>query len=162
MPPVDAPYRIRRAVRGDIPAMAQMTGDTIVRINSRDYTPRQIEAWAARGASTARWEELWETSLSFFVAHDGQGRLLGVVSVNSRGYLHSLFVHSERQGEGIATALLFAAQDYARARGADCLYSEVSRTARPFFLARGFREIASQRVVVSGVAMENFRMEKCL
>ena len=146
----------------DCPEMAQLFYNTVHIINARDYTPRQVEAWAARGASEARWEELWDTPLSFFVANDGQGNLLGVVSVDDRGYLHSLFVHSEHQGEGIATALLLMAEDYARSRGAVRLYSEVSWTARRFFLARGFREIALQKVEVNGVSMENFRMEKPL
>lgn len=154
--------RLRPACREDIPALARLVRQTILRVNVRDYTPRQVEAWAARGASEARWEELWDTPLSFFVAHDGQGNLLGVVSVDDRGYLHSLFVHSEHQGEGIATALLLMAEDYARSRGAVRLYSEVSWTARRFFLARGFREIALQKVEVNGVSMENFRMEKPL
>ena len=129
----------------DIPALARLVRQTILRVNIRDYTPRQVEAWAARGASEARWKELWKTALSFFVAHDGQGNLLGVVSVDGRGYLHSLFVHSEHQGEGIATALLLMAEDYARSQGAVRLCSEVSWTARRFFLARGFREIALQK-----------------
>ena len=146
----------------DCPEMAQLFYNTVHIINARDYTPRQVEAWAARGASEARWKELWKTALSFFVAYDGQGNLLGVVSVDGRGYLHSLFVHSEHQGEGIATALLLMAEDYARSRGAVRLCSEVSWTARRFFLARGFREIALQKVEVNGVSMENFRMEKPL
>ena len=87
---------------------------------------------------------------------------VNIVSVDGRGYLHSLFVHSEHQGEGIATALLLMAEDYARSRGAVRLCSEVSWTARRFFLARGFREIALQKVEVNGVSMENFRMEKPL
>ena len=153
---------LRPAGCEDIPALARLVRQTILRVNIRDYTPRQVEAWAARGASEARWKELWKTALSLFVAHDGQGNLLGVVSVDGRGYLHSLFVHSEHQGEGIATALLLMAEDYARSRGAVRLCSAVSWTARRFFLARGFREIALQKVEVNGVSMENFRMEKPL
>ena len=73
---------LRPAGREDIPALARLVRQTILRVNIRDYTPRQVEAWAARGASEARWEELWKTALSFFVAYDGQGNLLGVVSVD--------------------------------------------------------------------------------
>lgn len=154
--------RLRPACREDIPALARLVRPDDPPCQYPGLYARQVEAWAARGAAEARWEELWDTPLSFFVAHDGQGNLLGVVSVDGRGYLHSLFVHSEHQGEGIATALLLMAEDYARSRGAVRLYSEVSWTARRFFLARGFREIALQKVEVNGVSMENFRMEKPL
>lgn len=158
------PYRIERAGREDIPTLAQMVGETIVRVNSRDYDPQQIRAWAARATDLSRWEGLFGSGLAFFAARDDgfRGGVAGVVSVDAQGYLHSLFVRAGRQGQGIATDLLRAAVGYARGCGARRMYSEVSRTARPFFLRRGWEQLAEQKVQVGGVWMTNFRMERSL
>jgi putative acetyltransferase len=42
------------------------------------------------------------------------------------------------------------------------VYAEVSITALPFFQHHGFRVSAKQSVIVGGVAMTNYRMEKWL
>lgn len=164
MPSDKEPYRIARAGCEDIPALTQMVGETIVRVNSRDYDPQQIRAWADRATDLSRWEELFGSGLAFFAARDDgfRGGVAGVVSVDAQGYLHSLFVRADRQGQGVATDLLRTAVEYARGCGACRMYSEVSRTARPFFLRRGWKEIAEQKVQVGGVRMTNFRMERSL
>ena len=157
IPPV-----IRPARREDIPAMARMVERTILRVNVRDYTEAQVRAWAARAGSPERWEQLWDSGLVFFAAESGQDEILGVASADAQGYLHSMFVHGDYQGKGIATALLQVAQSYVAACGTREMYSEVSLTARPFFLRRGFHIEREQVVRVSGVPMVNFRMRKRL
>ena len=52
--------------------------------------------------------------------------------------------------------------DTARLRGADCLFSNVSLTARPFFEKWGFGVESPQIVQVRGIALRNFRMCKQL
>ena len=44
------PYR-----PGDAPALLALFRDTIRRINSRDYSPAQVAAWASDDIDTVRW-----------------------------------------------------------------------------------------------------------
>lgn len=153
---------IRKGCMEDIPALAHMVGETIVRVNSRDYTAAQITAWASRASSPGRWKELFASGLVFFVAENPAGEIIGISSVDSKGYLHSMFVDYRYQGRGIASALLDEARQYAVSHAAEEMTSEVSITARLFFLARGFRVEKEQEVVAGGVPMTNYLMRRKL
>lgn len=97
-----------------------------------------------------------------FAAEDEDGRLLGYAAVSDAGALHSLFVHRDFQGCGIAARLLAEAEAYASAAGVLRITSEVSLTARPFFERRGYRTVARQRRKAFRLSLVNFRMEKDL
>ena len=155
-------FTLREARPEDITALAHMVGETIVRVNGKDYSPPQVTAWAARASSAARWKELFGTGLAFFVAENPAGEIVGVSSVNDCGYLHSMFVDYRCQGAGIASALLERAIKHAACTGAQQLTSEVSITARPFFEARGFRVEKEQEVMVGTISMKNYFMRRKL
>lgn len=59
--------------------------------------------------------------------------------MNKKGYLHSMFVHKDMQGKGVATQLLEEVEKMAVAYGVTEITSEVSLTARPFLNERGIR-----------------------
>lgn len=71
-----------------------------------------------------------------------------------------MFVHPEYQGLGIASRLLGSVEDEALKLGFSRIYTEASRTARPFFERKGFRVITKQIVEKRGQGLENFLMEK--
>lgn len=52
--------------------------------------------------------------------------------------MHSMFIHKDFQGKGVATLLLNEIERYAVAAGITRITSEVSITARPFFEKRGY------------------------
>lgn len=56
--------------------------------------------------------------------------------------LHGLYVAPERQGGGLGTRLLGAAELAARQAGFDGVLVKAQRSAQPFFLARGFALLA--------------------
>lgn len=149
---------VRLAREVDLAALIRLFEQTLRRVCSRDYTPDQIDAWAAR-ATSARWNELFASPLRFLVAEHAE-TIAGFASVDGSGHLHSLFVHPDRQRQGIASALLDAAESYAAAHGALKLTSEVSLTARPFFQRSGFRTLERQNAMIDGTCLVNYRMEK--
>lgn len=127
-----------------------------------DYTMNQIESWVKK-ADLPRWEHLLASGLHFMAAeYIPTGEVVGFVSVDSTGYLHSMFVHPLHQHRGVATFLLHAAEEFATGFKAVALDSEVSITARPFFEKQGFRMLCAQKVEVLGVEMDNFVMQKPL
>ncbi|WP_298614544.1 GNAT family N-acetyltransferase [uncultured Odoribacter sp.] len=154
-------YRIRNAEYREIPVLARLFQETLVQVNSRDYTGPQIEAWGRR-ADEERWKELFNSSLQFMVAENEEYEIVGFTSVNSRGYIHSMFVDYRFQRKGIACLLLAKAGEYARENGASVLSADVSITARPFFEKQGFCIKQKNRVNLGGITMINYTMEKQL
>jgi putative acetyltransferase len=73
-----------------------------------------------------------------------------------------LYVHADHQGSGIASRLLRTVEASAAKRGLLRLFTEASITARPFFERRGFRVIATQRVIRWAQEFVNYRMDKQL
>lgn len=155
----DMVYRIREAKDEDLKAIAALFRDTVGRINSRDYAPVQVKAWQDK-ATPERWRELWNSGLLFFVADGDKEGIVGFASVNTDGYVHSMFVGYGFEGFGIASSLLAAVEKYAKEHGAVKLTSEVSITARSFFEKRGYRVVRKQNVVLNDVVLVNFLMCK--
>ena len=156
-----ASFSVRPADRRDIPGLTKLFRDTVLRVNVRDYTPAQVLAWSACGTAE-RWEELFCSGLLFFAAEDEQREIVGFVSVSFAGYIHSLFVHADRQRCGIARLLLETAEEVARKGGVRFCRSEVSVTARGFFEKQGYEATAEQEVSVNGERLVNYMMYKRL
>ena len=85
---------------------------------------------------------------------------MGFSDLTGDGCLDMMFVHPEFQGLGIASLLLSRVEEQALKLGFKRIYTEASRTARPFFERKGFRVIARQTVEKRGQSLENFLMEK--
>lgn len=127
-----------------------------------DYTPTQINAWVEQ-ADLQRWNDLLQSGLFFMAAeYVPTHEIVGFTSVDSTGYLHSMFVHPAHQRKGVAAFLLRAAEEFAREHKAVALDAEVSITAQPFFLKNGFKMMCAQKVEVMGVELDNFVMHKPL
>ena len=66
----------------------------------------------------------------FIVAVNRQAQIVGFSSITKQGYLHSMFVHKDFQGRGIASMLLDEIEQYANITGIMRIMSEASLTAR--------------------------------
>lgn len=155
------PYRLRRAVAGDIPALMELFRGTVLTINRRDYTQPQTLDWASCGQDRAKWERMIAENY-FLVATDRSGQLVGYASLTGEGYLHSLFVHKDYQGKGIAAMLLLVTEGYAYGKGIRRILSDVSITARPFFAGHGYTVVRQQCKKADKMYLTNLRMEKSL
>ena len=98
----------------------------------RDYSLEEVEDWASCGDSVEHWCRLLSEN-AFVGAFDAQGRLAGFSSMNADGHLHSMFVHKDRQGRGVAGSLLSEVEKMAHGYGVRIIGLEASVTARPFF-----------------------------
>ncbi len=154
------PYRA-----DDAPRMLELFKDTIRRVNCRDYAPAQIAAWtseiqlkvwAAKLAS--RWCAVAEMSEEL----NDERRLGGFADLEADGHLDRFYVSADHQRCGVGRALLNAVSDEANRLRLPRVFSEVSITARPFFLKHGFRVITDQLVFSRGAAFLNYRMERII
>ena len=147
--------RIRKYKSADCKALAGLFYDTVHAINSRDYSPKQLDAWAPANVDNQKWD-------ASFLDHDtvvveSGGKIVGFGDMTAEGYLDRLYVHKDFQRRGIGTVIC----DYLE-RGCDSMNFSVqaSATARPFFEAQGYTVVKKQQVTVNGVTMTNFLMEK--
>ena len=145
---------IRRLAAQDIPEMRKLFRATVLTVNSKDYTKEEVEDWALCGDSVEHWKELLAKNdyigkellakNDYIGALDGQGGIVGFSSMNAEGYLHSMFVHKDWQGKGVATLLLSEVEKIARRYGVHKISVEVSVTARPFFEKHGYKVVKEQ------------------
>ncbi len=134
---------------------------TVLAVNSKDYTKAEVEDWVSCGDSVEYWKELLAKN-DYIGALDGQGNIIGFSSMSAEGYLHSMFVHKDWQGKGVATLLLSEVEKMARGYGVHKICVEVSITARPFFEKRGYRVVKEQKARANRLRLTNYVMEKTL
>jgi putative acetyltransferase len=143
----------------DAAKLLDLFRDTIRRVNARDYSTPQIDAWSSKDIDPADWSRRFAGR--YVVVAELSGRPVGFAELEAGGHIDRLYVSADHQGTGIGRALLESLLAEARQRGLPRLFVEASITAQPFFATRGFTTVAPQVVTLRGVEFVNFRME-CL
>lgn len=151
---------IRPYQQADAPALLTLFRDTVRRINSRDYDPRQISLWTSDEISLEGWTARFEQR--FAIVAELEGRIAGFTELASNGHIDRFFVSADHQRLGVGKALASALFAEADRRGIARLYLDASITARLFFESMGFAVVTPQTVVVRGIEFVNFRMERHL
>lgn len=152
-------FTIRQAQQPDAVELRELFQNTVLVINRRDYSQAEVEDWASCGDNLSKIEDMIKTHY-FIVAVNQQSQIVGFSSITSQGYLHSMFVHKDFQGEGIATMLLEEIERYAITAGITRITSEVSLTARPFFEKKGYVVEEEQKRKANQLSLTNFWMAK--
>lgn len=154
-------FVIRTAQNADALELQDLYRNTVLEVNRRDYSQAEVEDWASCGDDVSHIEEMIETHY-FIVAVNHQSRIVGFSSITPQGYLHSMFVHKDFQGVGIATKLLEDIERYAAEKHISRITSEVSLTARPFFEKKGYVVEVEQKRKANQLSLTNFWMAKDL
>jgi len=152
-------FRIRTARPSDAIELKDLFQNTVLMVNRRNYSQEEVEDWASCGNDISHMEDMINTHY-FVVAVNQKSQIVGFSSITPRGYLHSMFVHCDFQGMGIATVLLNEIERYADIMGIKRITSEVSLTARPFFEKRGFVVEKEQKHKANKLFLTNFVMAK--
>jgi len=150
---------LRRYRPGDAGPILALFRDTIRRVNCRDYTAAQVEAWTQPGLTVHAWSARLRDA-TFVIEADGQ--MVAFAELDPDGHVDCFFCHADWQGRGLGSMLMEHLAREARAAGAPSLYAEVSLTARPFFERQGFVVEAQQEVPVGNERLANFRMRRSL
>jgi len=147
----------------DTEAVVELYYDTVHEINSEDYSPLAIEAWAPedeREEKENKWRKALEENYSF-VAKD-KGKVVGFADIDKEGYLDRIYVHKDYQGEGIASVLLEKIENKARKEGLKYIHAEVSISAKEFFEFHGYQFVTEEALEKKGVSLIIYRMLKNL
>lgn len=132
--------------------LAALFYDTVHEVNARDYTKEQLDAWATGAIDLDAWDRSFREHYCV-VAVEG-GEIVGFGDIDKSGYLDRLFVHKDRQGEGIGTALC----ERLEAAVPGTVTTHASLTVRPFLEHRGYVVVREQQVMRRGIALKNFVM----
>lgn len=135
--------------------------DAIVVTAAQDYSPEQVNAWAAPHERTIDEWHAARARAATRIAMIGAA-VAGFADIDSQGHIDMMFVHSRFARRGVATALLGDLETYARGASIRRLTTDASITARPFFERYGFVVVAEQHPVRRGVQLSNYRMSKSL
>lgn len=146
---------IRPCRREDCQALLQLFRETVHTVNAKDYTPRQLDAWAPTDLDPAAWDRSFSQHVTLVALEKGE--IVGFADADPSGFLDRLFVHKDHQRQGIASALCAALE---KALPVSVITTEASLTARPFFAAQGYRIIKTQQVERRGVFLKNAVMRK--
>lgn len=153
--------QIRFATADDAPQIVSLFHDTIHTVNARDYTPEQLAAWSPHLAEPDAWiAKRYPTHITFVA--DAAGTIAGFGELQTDGHVDCFYCHRDYQRQGVGRAIYTAIEQHARELAIARLYVEASITARPFFAAQGFTLVKEQTVVVRGIGLTNFVMEKRL
>ncbi len=101
-----------------------------------------------------------------FVAVDDTDCPVAYALLEPDGHLDRLYNHPDHTRRGLAAALLQAAEDHARGKGIERLYTEASELARPAFERAGYGVTHRRDFTIEGpngaVPIHNYAMEKRL
>ena len=140
----------------DCPALGALFYRTVHAACTGEYTPRQLDAWAPpEGVDLAAWHESFSAHVTLVAVENGA--IVGFGDMAPDGYLARLYVAHTHLRRGVASALCAALEQAVPARRYTV---HASRTALPFFLARGWRVVKEQTVERRGVTLNNYVMEK--
>jgi putative acetyltransferase len=149
-------YRIE-----DAEPLMRLYADTVHQVNGRDYSPRQIAAWAPHRAGDLRaWRERFALTRPLVAAE--AETLIGFAELDGDGRIGCFYVHHAWQDRGVGRLLMGRLFEEARRRGITELHSEVSLTSRGFFERHGFWVVRTQEVAIQGQPIETFAMERTL
>ncbi|WML44501.1 GNAT family N-acetyltransferase [Neobacillus sp. PS3-40] len=155
--------KIRGFQANDIQQIVSLFFDTVHSVNARDYTPEQLDVWAAKDELDDKLKS-WKASMEQNITYIAElnGTIIGFSDMTHDGHLDRLYIHKDFQSQGIATKLVNLLVTKAGKLGMDYIDTYASITAKPFFEHHGFIVIQQQKVELRGVSLINYKMVKKL
>ena len=143
----------------DLAAVVRLFQDTVHTVCARDYTPKQLDAWAPQEIDMERWQATLLAHHTIVAEEDGV--IAGFGDMDDTGYLDRLYVHKDFQRQGIATAICDRLEAALSPEPSPVRFTtHASITAKPFFEKRGYRIVKEQTVERRGIRLTNYAMEK--
>jgi putative acetyltransferase len=153
---------VRAYAERDAAALAAIYRSAVQEIGPRDYSCEQVAAWLSLAPSAEQVHSLYTDGRTALVAVDARDQPLVFGDLESDGHIGYLYCSPEAAGTGVTPSVYEALKAEARSRPVSRIYVEASEAARRFFLGRGFRVLARRELLIAGVPIHNFAMERML
>ncbi len=153
---------IRRAVLTDAPQLPHLFETSIRNIASHFYSPDQVDAWAAR---KERIEAVFRDDFNArnaWVAENDEEDILAYIDLEGGGHIDFFYAHPDVSKTETTRHMYELLEAEARDQGVPYLTTEASESARRFFEKYGFAVTSRNDVILNGVGIHNYRMEKAL
>ena len=145
----------------DTEQILELNADTMRRINSKDYTEDQIEAWLSM-RNSERLRAAISAGYITVCADSENDEVLGYGS-RLNDEIHALYVSSQQQNEGIGTRILDRMEQDAISEGVKELHFHSTITALPFYTSKGYRAISKHQVpLTDGKMLDTVKVSKFL
>lgn len=151
---------IRLFNKQDAEQIAQLFHQTVREVNINDYSVNQVKAWAPDNIYFRDWVSVCSEKLTYVA--DDNGIIAGFGELEPNGHIDCFYCHKNYQRMGVGSKIYHAIEAKACELEIHRLYTEVSITAKPFFLCLGFSVIQKQQVERRGESFINYAMEKYL
>jgi putative acetyltransferase len=150
--------KIRLFKTQDAESIAQLFHDTVHAVNCRDYSSRQVKAWAPDNLHFRDWAAVCSSRFTFVA--DDEGVIAGFAELEPNGHIDCFYCHKNYQRCGVGRQLYEAIEAKAIELSLNRLFVEASITAKPFFERMGFLVVQEQKVTRRGETFVNYTMEK--
>lgn len=140
----------------DADEIADLFHDCVHAIESPDYSPAQLEAWAPTPPDYLAWRARLAVKQPYVACE--KGRIVGFIELEEDGHIDCFYTHKDFQRQGVGRALYDHLVERADARGITDFYVEASPFARPFFEREGFLMGKENRIEQSGQILTNVSM----
>ncbi len=118
--------QVRRLKIGDSLELWQLKVKTIKKVNIKDYSKEQIQAWAPDEYNPEKWLKRIQGMNPFIAEIDG--KIVGFADIQDDGYIDHFFCHNEFQGQGIGKVLMQHIMEKSKEKSIPRVYSHVSIT----------------------------------
>ena len=145
---------IREYREADGKETAELFYNTVHIVNAKDYTKEQLAVWANAQIDRNKWNQSFQKHYSIVAMIDDI--IVGFGDIDQTGYLDRLYVHSDYQRKGIATAICNELEAVVQ----EDIVTQASLTAKAFFEKRGYVVMKAQEVVREGISLTNYIMIK--
>lgn len=129
--------------------------NTVRKVNIKDYTQEQVDAWAPDFIDKEKWNKTLSEHYTFVAVKDNV--IIGFGDIDDSGYLDRLYVHHDYLRQGVAT--LICSKLESMIDSDLTIITHASITAKPFFEKRGYKVVKEQLVKRKGVFLKNYIME---
>ena len=152
------PIMIRRYQPGEEAQLQEIYVESNRRLNSKHYTPAQIERWVAKHANLKEWSKRLSETNPWVAIVDG--RPVAFAELESSGHIDLFYCHPDYQGQGAGSKLLRTIISEASRLGLRELGADVSVTAESFFSRRGFGIVEERTAFIEDGPAKQYIMRK--
>lgn len=139
----------------DCEQLADLFYQTVHTVNAKDYIKEQLDVWADGNVNMKEWDNSFSAHYTVVCVEDDI--IVGFGDIDKTGYLDKLYVHTDYQRQGVASAIC---DELEQAVHTNKIRTHASITAKPFFERRGYKVIKEQQVIRTGISLINYVMEK--
>ena len=151
--------KIRTATADDVDSIQHVFRRSILETCGNDYSAQQLQCWAKAFDDTRRILE--KLLRDYFVIIFVNEECAGFASLQD-DQVDLLYVNPAYQREGLARKLYEKLEERAQLKELTMIRANSSVSAIPFFKRMGFQPVSLNTVIVKGISMPNWTMQKDL